>query len=175
MLLKCQNSETDHQLDIKVKESLKVEYVHGMGKNHSFLSKDEFLAEYAGLTSRVLFVWEGYISGARFSHKDFPARGPGHLPFKRLAGCPNHLVVQPHPAILGAVETLLATHPALQQGYIGVHMRRRDFIGRFGKIDESVTRRAESVKKVLVATGLHTIFLCTDGSPSEVRGCSFHE
>ena len=172
MLLRSIYSGTDKSLDVKIREGLKVEYVHELGKNQSRLSRHEFLAEYGGLTSEVLFIWEGYTAGLRFVHDEYSPLLPGHLPFKRLAECPNRVDVQPHPAILGAADALLATHPALQRGYIGVHMRRGDFVGAFGKIDHSVTRIAEFVKEVVVATGLHTIFLCTDGSPSEVRGCS---
>ena len=173
MLLRSIFSDEGKMLDVKIKEGLKVEYVHGLGKNRSHLSKNEFLEEYASLRSKVLFIWEGYTSASRFVHNEYSPLMPGHLPFKRLAECPNRVDVQPHPAILGAVDALLATLPALQRGYIGVHMRRGDFINRFGR-SASVTQIAKQVKEVLVATGLHTIFLCTDGSPSEVRGCSIH-
>lgn len=175
MLLRTIYSEKDPQsLNVKIKEGLKVDYFQELGKNHSSLSKAEFLAEYAGLESKVLFIWEGYTSIARLDLRDNPIFPSGNLPFKRLPGCPNDLDVQPHPAIMGAVDVLIASHPALQKGYIAVHMRRGDFSRHYAKIYESVTRIALSVKEVFVTTGLHTMFLSTDGSPKEVSGYFFN-
>ena len=93
----------------------------------------------------------------------------GRLPFKRLPGCPNGVDVQPHPVIFAAAELVIKNTRALQGAYLGYHMRLGDFDReRLKDSYHSPTQMGEEVLRVMVQTGLHSVFVTTNGSPVEV-------
>ena len=151
--------------DATVKPGLQIERVNVPRRGGRYVSIESIVHEYGNLTSSVLFMGEGFFLR---QNTEVPKAGMdrAHLPFKRLPGCPNDLDVQPHPAIFVVADLVTQNTPGLQEKYVALHMRLGDFIAYHTY--HTPTQYAEDVSKVLLATGLRSLFLATNGSPAEV-------